>query len=93
MRVNGGSPFCDHPLQALENVSNALFLLLISDHLAHHSILTLILSISGTSGTSDEHISIIEVLKDYEPDGAILVTTPQVSMFFILDYSHDTGTI
>ena len=34
-------------------------------------------------GTSDEHISIIEVLKDYEPDGAILVTTPQVSMFIL----------
>ena len=38
-------------------------------------------------GTSDEHISIIEVLKDYEPDGAILVTTPQVSIV-ILNYFY-----
>ena len=29
-------------------------------------------------GTSDEHISIVEALKEYNPDGAILVTTPQV---------------
>ena len=30
-------------------------------------------------GTSDEHITVMENLKNYQPDGAILVTTPQVS--------------
>ena len=29
-------------------------------------------------GTSDEHITVVENLKHYNPDGAILVTTPQV---------------
>lgn len=29
-------------------------------------------------GTSDEHISILEALRSANPDGAILVTTPQV---------------
>ena len=29
-------------------------------------------------GTSDEHITIVEALREYSPDGAILVTTPQV---------------
>lgn len=28
-------------------------------------------------GTSDEHISVVENLRQYNPDGAILVTTPQ----------------
>lgn len=28
-------------------------------------------------GTSDEHITIVEKLRDHQPDGAILVTTPQ----------------
>ncbi|KAJ3219627.1 Nucleotide-binding protein 2 [Dinochytrium kinnereticum] len=28
-------------------------------------------------GTSDEHISLVEYLKEYNPDGAVLVTTPQ----------------
>jgi len=28
-------------------------------------------------GTSDEHISVVENLRDYNPDGAIIVTTPQ----------------
>jgi len=28
-------------------------------------------------GTSDEHISIVESLRDHNPDGAVLVTTPQ----------------
>uniref|UniRef100_A0A915K0P6 Cytosolic Fe-S cluster assembly factor NUBP2 homolog n=1 Tax=Romanomermis culicivorax TaxID=13658 RepID=A0A915K0P6_ROMCU len=28
-------------------------------------------------GTSDEHISIVETLQEFEPDGAVLVTTPQ----------------
>ena len=31
-------------------------------------------------GTSDEHISTVEALKRYNPDGAILVTTPQVGI-------------
>jgi len=29
-------------------------------------------------GTSDEHISVIQNLRAYNPDGAVLVTTPQV---------------
>ena len=28
-------------------------------------------------GTSDEHMSIVESLREYRPDGAVLVTTPQ----------------
>ena len=28
-------------------------------------------------GTSDEHITILEKLRDHKPDGAVLVTTPQ----------------
>ncbi|KAI8990296.1 P-loop containing nucleoside triphosphate hydrolase protein [Pilobolus umbonatus] len=35
------------------------------------------LLIDTPPGTSDEHISIIEFLKDYNPDGAVIVTTPQ----------------
>ena len=30
-------------------------------------------------GTSDEHITVVESLQQYRPDGAILVTTPQVA--------------
>lgn len=38
-------------------------------------------------GTSDEHISVVECLKQYRnPDGAILVTTPQVSWYLIFDW-------
>ena len=29
-------------------------------------------------GTSDEHISVVENLRQFNPDGAVLVTTPQV---------------
>lgn len=36
------------------------------------------LIIDTPPGTSDEHISIMEHLKEFEPDGAVLVTTPQV---------------
>lgn len=36
------------------------------------------LIIDTPPGTTDEHISAIENLKAYNPDGAILVTTPQV---------------
>eukprot|EP00041_Stephanoeca_diplocostata_P036529 m.1338096 g.1338096 ORF g.1338096 m.1338096 type:complete len:282 (+) comp24884_c0_seq1:247-1092(+) len=28
-------------------------------------------------GTSDEHIAVVEALRSYKPDGAVLVTTPQ----------------
>ncbi|CAG8567625.1 12762_t:CDS:2, partial [Racocetra persica] len=35
------------------------------------------LIIDTPPGTSDEHISVVEYLKDTNPDGAILVTTPQ----------------
>ncbi|KAK9480857.1 P-loop containing nucleoside triphosphate hydrolase protein [Lipomyces japonicus] len=35
------------------------------------------LLIDTPPGTSDEHISIMEQLKDAHPDGAVLVTTPQ----------------
>ena len=36
-----------------------------------------VLIIDTPPGTSDEHISIVENLKNYNPDGAVLVTTPQ----------------
>jgi len=36
------------------------------------------LVIDTPPGTSDEHISIVENLKNYNPDGAIVVTTPQM---------------
>lgn len=35
------------------------------------------LIIDTPPGTSDEHITVMESLKDYNPDGAVLVTTPQ----------------
>ncbi|XP_013393424.1 cytosolic Fe-S cluster assembly factor NUBP2 isoform X2 [Lingula anatina] len=35
------------------------------------------LLIDNPPGTSDEHISTVENLKKYKPDGAVLVTTPQ----------------
>ena len=37
------------------------------------------LVIDTPPGTSDEHITVVESLKRYNPDGAILVTTPQVT--------------
>jgi len=36
------------------------------------------LLIDTPPGTSDEHISVIQNLRSYNPDGAVLVTTPQV---------------
>ena len=36
------------------------------------------LIIDTPPGTSDEHISVIQNLRSYSPDGAVLVTTPQV---------------
>ena len=35
------------------------------------------LVIDTPPGTSDEHISVVENIKQYKPDGAVLVTTPQ----------------
>merc|ERR1711939_233571 len=35
------------------------------------------LIVDSPPGTSDEHISMLESLRDCEPDGAVLVTTPQ----------------
>ncbi|KAL1914565.1 uncharacterized protein VTP21DRAFT_8190 [Calcarisporiella thermophila] len=35
------------------------------------------LLIDTPPGTSDEHIAIVENLREYNPDGAVLVTTPQ----------------
>jgi NUBPL iron-transfer P-loop NTPase len=37
------------------------------------------LLIDTPPGTSDEHITVVEALRDYKPDGSILVTTPQVT--------------
>jgi Mrp family chromosome partitioning ATPase len=37
------------------------------------------LIIDTPPGTSDEHISTVESLRDYNPDGAIIITTPQVN--------------
>ena len=36
------------------------------------------LIIDTPPGTSDEHITVVENIKEHNPDGAILVTTPQV---------------
>ena len=38
------------------------------------------LVIDTPPGTSDEHISVVETLRSYNPDGAVLVTTPQVGL-------------
>ncbi|KAI8908858.1 hypothetical protein PhCBS80983_g01023 [Powellomyces hirtus] len=35
------------------------------------------LLIDTPPGTSDEHIAVVENLRDYNPDGAVIVTTPQ----------------
>lgn len=40
------------------------------------------LIIDTPPGTSDEHISVMENLRGFNPDGAIIVTTPQVMMFY-----------
>ncbi|KAH3744530.1 cytosolic Fe-S cluster assembly factor Cfd1 [Pelomyxa schiedti] len=37
-----------------------------------------VMIIDTPPGTSDEHISICEFLHEYHPDGAVLVTTPQI---------------
>ena len=33
--------------------------------------------VDAPPGTSDEHLAVVEALRSYRPDGAILVTTPQ----------------
>ena len=33
-------------------------------------------------GTSDEHLSIVQYLSEADVDGAIIVTTPQVSNYY-----------
>ena len=43
-------------------------------------------------GTSDEHISVVEGLRTLSPDGAILVTTPQVSTPLKLTTAHFSST-
>ena len=48
------------------------------------------LIIDTPPGTSDEHISVIQNLRSYNPDGAILVTTPQVGYRKLDCYAHDT---
>ena len=42
------------------------------------------LIIDTPPGTSDEHISVVENIKSLNPDGAVVVTTPQVSRGFPL---------
>ena len=37
------------------------------------------LVIDTPPGTSDEHISVVQYLSESQPDGAVIVTTPQVS--------------
>ncbi len=34
-------------------------------------------------GTSDEHISIVQYLKETTIDGAVVITTPQVRLFLL----------
>ena len=46
------------------------------------------LVIDTPPGTSDEHITVVESLKRYNPDGAILVTTPQVMSSCLLQGFH-----
>jgi hypothetical protein len=40
------------------------------------------------SGTSDEHMSVVESLASSNPDGAVLVTTPQVGGMFAKVLTH-----
>ena len=39
--------------------------------------LTTVPLMSFPQGTSDEHLAVVENLRTYKPDGAVLVTTPQ----------------
>ncbi|CAJ0751933.1 19695_t:CDS:2 [Entrophospora sp. SA101] len=43
------------------------------------------LIIDTPPGTSDEHISIVEYLKDVNPDGAVIVTTPQLPILGVIE--------
>lgn len=42
-------------------------------------------------GTSDEHITTVETLRNINPDGAVVVTTPQVQLVK-LPCPEKTGT-
>ena len=39
------------------------------------------LVIDTPPGTSDEHMSVVQAVKPMNPDGVVLVTTPQVNIF------------
>ncbi len=55
-----------------------------------------VLIIDTPPGTSDEHITIIEKIREYALDrlrGAIVVTTPQVSCSFCGDVNHNSRRI
>ena len=43
-----------------------------------------LLVVDTPPGTSDEHIAVMEALKGVAVDGAVLVTTPQVTFSFLL---------
>ena len=47
------------------------------------------LLIDTPPGTSDEHITTVENLRKYNPDGAVLVTTPQVGDDSIIDRDYN----
>ena len=42
------------------------------------------LVIDTPPGTSDEHLAVLDCLKEVDVDGAVLVTTPQVRVCFLL---------
>ena len=44
------------------------------------------LIIDTPPGTSDEHITVVEQLKAVKPDGAILVSTPQVCHRIVVSF-------
>jgi Mrp family chromosome partitioning ATPase len=44
-------------------------------------------SLSDT-GTSDEHMAILDALRSHAPDGAVLVTTPQVPFSSFPNFSR-----
>jgi len=45
------------------------------------------LIIDTPPGTSDEHISVIQNLRSYNPDGAVVITTPQVGYSYFQFFS------
>lgn len=42
-------------------------------------------------GTSDEHIATVETLRNINPDGAVVVTTPQVRVYLNLSELISSG--